>query len=61
VAPKSQGVSGVRVCVTLPEPSQGPGESCARVLSYACVRVPLSFFFSFSLRTVPICSFYSLK
>jgi hypothetical protein len=30
-------------CVTLPESSQGPGESCARVLSYACVRLSLSF------------------
>jgi hypothetical protein len=33
-------------CVTLPEPLQGPGESCARVLSCACVRLFLSFLVS---------------
>jgi hypothetical protein len=33
--------------VTLPEPSQGPGELCVRV--------------SFFSRAVPTCSFYSLK
>jgi hypothetical protein len=36
-APKSQGVSGVRARVTLPDPSQGLGESLAR----ACVKVSL--------------------
>jgi hypothetical protein len=47
------------VCVTLLEPSQGSGESCAHVLFCACVRVPL--FFRPCPRTVPACSFYSLK
>jgi hypothetical protein len=32
-----------RASVTLPEPSQGPGELCARVLSCACVRLSISF------------------
>jgi hypothetical protein len=45
-------------CVTLSEPSQGPGESCARVLSYVCVMPSSSFSYP---RTVPACSFYSLK
>jgi hypothetical protein len=59
-APKSQGVSGVRTRVTLLEPSQGLGESFARVLSCAYVRVSLLVFFV-SSRMVPACSFYSLK
>jgi hypothetical protein len=50
----------VRTRATLPDPSQGPGESFARVFSCACERVSLLVFPSFS-RMVPACSFYSLK
>jgi hypothetical protein len=59
-APKSLGVSGVRARVTLSDPSQGPGESLARVFSCACVRVSL-LVFPMSSRMVLACSFYSLK
>jgi hypothetical protein len=48
-APKSEGVSGVCVCVTLLMPSQGPGEL------YVCVSILLS------LGMVHAFSFYSLK
>jgi hypothetical protein len=36
-APKSQCMSGVRARVTLPDLSQGPGESLVRVLRHARV------------------------
>jgi hypothetical protein len=43
-APKSQGVSGVRARVTLPNPSRGLGESLTRVLFRAYMRVSLLVF-----------------
>jgi hypothetical protein len=43
-APKSQGVSGVRARVTLPDPSQGPGELFARGFSCACEGFTTCFF-----------------
>jgi hypothetical protein len=44
-APKSQGVSGVHARVTPPDPSQGLGESLARVLFVlVCVSLLVSSF-----------------